>query len=324
MGEIGSGGGSGYPAALDTNSSLEVDSPAAGKTKARADVPNDLAAACVAIETELGTDPAGSLADVKTRLAVSINDDGTIKSTAVSVGAGGFQKLIISRPTAATVDIDADHVELVTAAGATFTATAVNLTADITASGANGLDTGAEANSTWYAVWVIYNGTTTASLLSVSTTIGAITFPSGYTYGKLVGFARNDGSGDLIDFSQWGDTAWWKARQSIASGLNQTSYTTQDISGEVPSASGLVREVLFSGIDSAAAEILSLSDDGVNAKAIFGVQNTGATVGGINEIQDTNSGGAATFVPINGDNIYFKTASAASVELFARAFKLNI
>ena len=36
-----------------------------------------------AIETELGTDPAGSVSDVKTRLAVSLNNDGTIKNAAV-------------------------------------------------------------------------------------------------------------------------------------------------------------------------------------------------------------------------------------------------
>lgn len=33
-----------------------------------------------AIETELGTDPAGSLTDVKTRLAVSLNNNGTLKN----------------------------------------------------------------------------------------------------------------------------------------------------------------------------------------------------------------------------------------------------
>ena len=41
---------------------------------------NQIRRAVIAIETELGTDPAGSLTDVKTRLAVSINDDGTLKS----------------------------------------------------------------------------------------------------------------------------------------------------------------------------------------------------------------------------------------------------
>ena len=40
--------------------------------------------AIIAIETELGTDPAGSLTDVKTRLAVALNDDGTLKIAAVT------------------------------------------------------------------------------------------------------------------------------------------------------------------------------------------------------------------------------------------------
>ena len=68
MSELGAGNGSSYPGGLDTDNVLEVNSPNPGKTKARAEVPNDLAAAIIAIETELGTDPAGSVADVKTFL----------------------------------------------------------------------------------------------------------------------------------------------------------------------------------------------------------------------------------------------------------------
>ena len=73
MAEIGAGGGSGYPGALDTNSTLEVD----GSTLARADVPNDLVAAIVAIQTELGTDPAGTKSDVKTYLQTDHQTDGS-------------------------------------------------------------------------------------------------------------------------------------------------------------------------------------------------------------------------------------------------------
>ena len=40
-----------------------------------------------------------------------------------------------------------------------------NVAADITASGANGLDTGSEQASTWYSIWAIYNGSTKAGLL---------------------------------------------------------------------------------------------------------------------------------------------------------------
>jgi len=61
--ELGAGSGSGYPAAIDTDSTVESTS-----TTARADVPNDLADAIIAIETELGVDPAGSSTDVVTRL----------------------------------------------------------------------------------------------------------------------------------------------------------------------------------------------------------------------------------------------------------------
>lgn len=91
MGELGSGTGSSFPGSLDTDSTLEVDSPAAGKTKARANVPNDLAAAIIAIQTELGTDPAGSSANVKTRLAVEHNDDGThsLVTTSSGIISGG-------------------------------------------------------------------------------------------------------------------------------------------------------------------------------------------------------------------------------------------
>ena len=64
----------------------------------------------------------------------------------------------------------------------------MSLTISTATSGANGLDTGSIANSTWYSVWVIYNGTTTAGLLSTSATTP--TLPSGYTYKARVGWVR--------------------------------------------------------------------------------------------------------------------------------------
>lgn len=64
MAEIGAGNGSDYPGALDSNASLEYNNSVSSRTKARAEVPNDLAAAIVAIETELGVDPAGTRSTV--------------------------------------------------------------------------------------------------------------------------------------------------------------------------------------------------------------------------------------------------------------------
>ena len=65
MAEIGASSGTGYPSAIDTNSTPEVDSPSASKTLVRAATPNDLAAAVIAVQTELGTNPRGAAASVK-------------------------------------------------------------------------------------------------------------------------------------------------------------------------------------------------------------------------------------------------------------------
>lgn len=44
---------------------------------------NNAYARIIATQTELGTDPAGSMTDVKTRLAVSLENDGTLKANTV-------------------------------------------------------------------------------------------------------------------------------------------------------------------------------------------------------------------------------------------------
>ena len=88
MAELGSGSGSGYPGAIDTDTTQEVNSPNAGRTKARAEVINDAYAAIVALQTELGTDPAGSLTDVKTWLQTEHGADGTHDATKIVEIAG--------------------------------------------------------------------------------------------------------------------------------------------------------------------------------------------------------------------------------------------
>ena len=89
MADIGSGSGSSYPGALDTQSTEEVNTPSVSKTKARAAVPNDLAACIIAIETELGTDPAGTLTDVKTFLQTEHSTTGTHTTNAIAEKTSG-------------------------------------------------------------------------------------------------------------------------------------------------------------------------------------------------------------------------------------------
>lgn len=72
-----------------------------------------------------------------------------------------------------------------------------NLTADITQSGAGGLDTGSEASDTKYYVWLIYKPSTNTKSLLLSTSATSPTLPSGYTYKGLVGWVYNDADGNF-------------------------------------------------------------------------------------------------------------------------------
>lgn len=96
----------------------------------------------------------------------------------------------------------------------------VSFTIDMAASGANGLDTGAEAASTWYYIWAIYNGATTvAGLLSASAT--APTLPSGYTYKQLIGAVYNSSGSNFVAFSQRGN----KVMYSVPTVVKSNSFS---------------------------------------------------------------------------------------------------
>lgn len=85
MANITTSGTTSYPAGIDTSTTV-TDDP--GGTEVVASHHNGPAEAIKAIETELGTDPAGSAADLKTRLAVAMNNDGTVKSSVITGGTG--------------------------------------------------------------------------------------------------------------------------------------------------------------------------------------------------------------------------------------------
>ena len=115
------------------------------------------------------------------------------------------------------VDIDADEIILQDSSGVPYRATAVDLTANITVNGVNGLDTGSEAANTFYYIWIIYNGTTVAGLLSTSAT--SPTMPTGYTY-KAGGWGiYNDSNPNFSTIYQQGN----KTRSDIPTSLNVTT-----------------------------------------------------------------------------------------------------
>jgi len=131
------------------------------------------------------------------------------------------------------VDVSADTVLLEDSSKAILRIDALSETVDISSSGANGLDTGSEAGSTWYHIWAIAKADGTKDcLLSASAT--APTLPAGYTYKAYLGAVYNNGSGDFIAFHQY-DNNVSIMETGVLAGGTESSYTSVSLAAAVPS-----------------------------------------------------------------------------------------
>jgi hypothetical protein len=157
--------------------------------------------------------------------------------SAGGVVQGVFKNLRVSATgTNANVSITADEIAVEDGNNAVLTARNVNLTVNTAANGANGLDTGSLAASTWYSVWVVRKQDgTTAGLISTATT--SPTMPIGYTLKARVGWIRTDGTGNKypLGFKQSGR----KVQYLVAANSNVTSLPLM--------ASGVAGALTFGG-----------------------------------------------------------------------------
>jgi hypothetical protein len=167
------------------------------------------------------------------------------------------------------------------------------LTINLATTGANGLDTGSIAASTFYHVFIIYNGTTFAGLASTSATSPSL--PSGYTYSMRIGTMQTDGSSHLRKTYQTGRRVKFSSSaptigtgtityatffpstseaaliQGITSTVTNDTWSISDMDGIVVAAQG--------ALPSGSGEVVT---------AIGTVQNSGGTT-------FTASGTGATF-----------------------------
>jgi len=105
-----------------------------------------------------------------------------------------------SYTSASTVTIPSGY-SIMDSTGTTLLTFSADQAVVLSASGANGLDTGAEASNTWYYLYAISDGTNIRGLWSVTNEAvsGSVTLPSGYTLKAQTPYAyRNDGSSNLI------------------------------------------------------------------------------------------------------------------------------
>ncbi len=130
---------------------------------------------------------------------------------------GAFKNLHLNAlGTGSSVFVTADEIVLENPSSQYVTLRGVS----ITGNSATGLDTGSPAPSTWYSVWLIYNGTTRFVLFSLSAT--SPTMPGGYTFKARIGWIRTDSTGNAypLGFIQAGRSV----KYIIASGSNLTGF----------------------------------------------------------------------------------------------------
>ena len=175
---------------------------------------------------------------------IQVTSGSALNTTAIAGVQGSGKNIVAAYASASTITITADELVVMDTSNNKASIYSVSETLDITASGASGLDTGAEAANTIYYAWIIRKSSdgTVNGLLSLSST--APTMPSGYDQKALVSCVGNNNSSNFISFTQTGKkynfTTWavMKTGYSTPNVLEAVDMTPANLStnpGFVPS-----------------------------------------------------------------------------------------
>lgn len=176
----------------------------------------------------------GSLVDNN---CISADIDGNLRDSGTPCSSSGFGVPLgvglsltnNSGTPDSKADISLSIANLVSSTGDSVLRSSLSFTVDALVSGANGLDTGSVAANTWYYIWGIDNGSTTAGLISLSST--SPTLPAGYTYKIYLGAMRTDGSIHFYRTLQTGNKSQYKlasgvSYRTMASGTSNVTIAT--------------------------------------------------------------------------------------------------
>lgn len=179
---------------------------------------------------------------------------------------------LIIRNNAATpntqVDVDADKLMI-----EGYLVTDLNVTADITVTGANGRGSDeSTTNSVFWYVWGIYNPTSSTAAVLLSQKYGTIrggtnpTLPSGYTKKRLLGSVYRDASGNFRKFVKRGDMVTTEDVQILNAG-SATSITAIDITGVVPDSNVGKGIIIYAFVEFTSAAATGYGDNKLYADA---------------------------------------------------------
>lgn len=252
--------------------------------------------------------------------------------------SSGYKNLVIQNNSGApnsTMDIDADAVTVEDGDGISLRLASVDLSGNVTSSGANGLDSGSVSSNTWYSIWVIYNPTTNtvSSLLSTSAT--SPTLPSGYTFKARLGWNRTNASSNFNRIIQKGNTALYKVVAASAtpnlpimdSGKSKGNVLTPvwvavSVSSYVPSTAASILGAISTGGSSSTASVIAAPNNS------YGALNsaTNPPPSGCSNPAVTSSGMINQFqFMLESTNIYWASnGNADDAALMARGWIDNI
>ncbi len=240
---------------------------------------------------------------------------------------GLFKNLAVSSTgLSALVTCTVDEIMVENASNQYQVLRSVSVAPSLAAAGANGLDTGTSAASTWYSVWVIWNGTTTAGLLSLSAT--APTMPSGYTHKARVGWVRTDGTANKypLNFMQFGRRAQY--RLGAGTNLTATPVLSSGIIGS-PSAGTYIAVSLANFVPPTTARVFFTSLSASASQAVAPSANYGPSNGATNappfctSAGSTNNNIAQGELAIEVMSLYI-AADGASCRVYVTGWEDNL
>lgn len=125
----------------------------------------------------------------------------------------------------------------------------------------NGLDSGARANSTWYHSYIIRKTSDGTSDFLFSTSATSPTLPGGYGAYRRIGAIKTNGSGNILTFSQFGDSFLWNVvAQDISAGTVGTTAALQTLSVPLGIKVEVITNVLFKNASAGKGLYLSSPD----------------------------------------------------------------